>query len=307
MKRILPTCATFSRPTSIRRQFRPSFRANSLVVPGPIYRIICTHIPALFLQMLMEKMISMMRKTSDDKIVLISNYTQTLDLIEVLCREKRWGVVRLDGSMAPTKRQKLVDKFNDPENKTEFIFLLSSKAGGCGINLIGANRLILLDPDWNPANDAQALARVWREGQKKTCYLYRFIATGTLEEKVFQRQAHKQSLSACIVDENEDVERHFSLENLRELFQFREDTLCDTHDQFKCKRCFKGHQVERPPEKEINAGAGSVDTSGWNHYSELEMHRIPDVVLKENAKGLVSYTFQIQSHAGRFCAIPLVT
>lgn len=88
--------------------------------------------------------------------------------------------------MTITKRQKLVDQFNDPEGK-EFIFLLSSKAGGCGINLIGANRLILFDPgmlhelsymsdvglfstlDWNPAADQQALARVWRDGQKKEC------------------------------------------------------------------------------------------------------------------------------------------
>jgi DNA repair and recombination RAD54-like protein len=88
--------------------------------------------------------------------------------------------------MTITKRQKLVDQFNNPEGK-EFIFLLSSKAGGCGINLIGANRLILFDPglydglgcdaveltggmtDWNPAADQQALARVWRDGQKKEC------------------------------------------------------------------------------------------------------------------------------------------
>ena len=81
-------------------------------------------------------------------------------------------------------------------------------------------------------------------------------------------------MSSCVVDEEQDVERHFSLENLRELFQLKEDTLCDTHDQFKCKRCFKGHQVQRPPEKEINAGAGAVDTSQWNHYSELELHRV---------------------------------
>lgn len=89
--------------------------------------------------------------------------------------------------MTITKRQKLVDQFNNPEGK-EFIFLLSSKAGGCGINLIGANRLILFDPgmlfghslcrvkfnalsDWNPAADQQALARVWRDGQKKECTL----------------------------------------------------------------------------------------------------------------------------------------
>lgn len=106
--------------------------------------------------------------------MLISNYTQTLDVMERMCRERRWGQLRLDGSMAITKRQKLVDRFNDPEGK-EFVFLLSSKAGGCGINLIGANRLILFDPDWNPAADQQALARVWRDGQKKECFVYRFI------------------------------------------------------------------------------------------------------------------------------------
>jgi DNA repair and recombination protein RAD54 and RAD54-like protein len=112
--------------------------------------------------------------------------------------------------MNVNKRQKLVDRFNDPD-QPEFVFLLSSKAGGCGINLIGANRLVLFDPglhlsfsllmpDWNPAADQQALARVWRDGQKKDCFVYRFIGTGTIEEKIFQRQSHKQSLSSCVVD-----------------------------------------------------------------------------------------------------------
>ena len=61
----------------------------------------------------------------------------------------------------------------------EFVFMLSSKAGGCGLNLIGANRLVMFDPDWNPANDDQAMARVWRDGQKKQCYIYRLIAVST--------------------------------------------------------------------------------------------------------------------------------
>ena len=58
--------------------------------------------------------------------------------------------------------------------------MLSSKAGGCGLNLIGANRLVMFDPDWNPANDDQAMARVWRDGQKKQCYIYRLIAVSIL-------------------------------------------------------------------------------------------------------------------------------
>jgi DNA repair and recombination RAD54-like protein len=139
------------------------------------------------------------------------------------------------------KRQKLVDRFNDPSGE-EFVFLLSSKAGGCGLNLIGANRLVLFDPDWNPAADQQALARVWRDGQKKDCYIYRFIASGTIEEKIFQRQSHKQSLSNCVVDEATDMERHFSLADMRQLFLLHTASDCETHDTFKCKRCIQGKQ-----------------------------------------------------------------
>lgn len=68
-----------------------------------------------------------------------------------------------------------VDDINNPTSGT-FLFMLSSKAGGCGLNLIGANRLVMFDPDWNPANDDQAMARVWRDGQKKPCFVYRFLA-----------------------------------------------------------------------------------------------------------------------------------
>lgn len=97
--------------------------------------------------MILEGMIRQMRAETSDKIVLISNYTQTLDQIDKLCRLRRWQNFRLDGTMTIGKRQKIVDQFNDPTTP-QFIFLLSSKAGGCGINLIGANRLILFDPDW---------------------------------------------------------------------------------------------------------------------------------------------------------------
>ncbi len=191
--------------------------------------------------MVLQRFLETIRSTTNDKIVLISNYTQTLDVFERMCRANRWGMFRLDGTMTINKRQKLVDKFNDPEGK-EFIFLLSSKAGGCGLNLIGANRLVLFDPDWNPASDQQALARVWRDGQKKSCFVYRFIATGSIEEKILQRQSHKQSLSSCVVDEAQDAARHFSGEDLRALFTFKEETACDTHDTYKCKRCKSGKQ-----------------------------------------------------------------
>ncbi|KAG0036140.1 DNA-dependent ATPase protein rad54 [Podila clonocystis] len=240
----------------------------------------------------LDRMLAKIKKETTDKIVLISNYTQTLDIFEKLCRQKQYGVLRLDGTMTINKRQKLVDRFNNPDG-SEFVFLLSSKAGGCGLNLIGANRLILFDPDWNPAADQQALARVWRDGQKKDCFVYRFIATGSIEEKIFQRQSHKQSLSSCVVDEDQDVERHFSQENLRQLFQFNSTTeCCDTHETFKCKRCIKGRQIQKAAQ--VSYG----DTSTWNHFmGDHDLLKLPDPLLKAEADtGAVSFVFQYISH-----------
>ncbi|KAI5793737.1 helicase swr1 [Peziza echinospora] len=243
--------------------------------------------------MVLDRMLARIRKDTNDKIVLISNYTQTLDIFEKLCRSRNYGCLRLDGTMNVNKRQKLVDKFNDPEGP-EFVFLLSSKAGGCGLNLIGANRLVLFDPDWNPAADQQALARVWRDGQKKDCFVYRFIATGTIEEKIFQRQSHKQSLSSCVVDEAQDVERHFSIDSLRQLFEFHPNTLSDTHDTFKCKRCRDWKQFVKAPAMLYG------DTSTWNHFSNKDgggLDRIQDLLLRQEAGGdSVSSVFQYISH-----------
>lgn len=182
------------------------------------------------------RLIREMRKPGNggDKIVIISNYTQTLDLIGRMCRQNNWGFCRLDGSIGMKKRQKMVDEFNDPHSSL-VCFLLSSKAGGCGINLIGGNRLVLFDPDWNPAVDKQAAARCWRDGQKKRCFTYRFLATGTVEEKIFQRQLSKEGLQS-VVDDKEQVNA-LSTKDLRNLFKIRTDTPSDTHDKLRCERC----------------------------------------------------------------------
>ena len=96
------------------------------------------------------RMLNLLRRNTKDRVVIVSNFTQTLDLFTQLCRENKYPFVRLDGSISITKREKMVKKFNDPK-EDQFIFLLSSKAGGCGLNLIGGNRLIMFDMSWNPA------------------------------------------------------------------------------------------------------------------------------------------------------------
>ena len=152
--------------------------------------------------LVLARLLDYLRANTTDRIVLVSNYTQSLDLFQAFCRERcvicfpavqahgthvaprrRYPALRLDGSVTISKRQALVKQFNDM-SANQFAFLLSSKAGGCGLNLIGGNRLVLFDPDWNPANDKQAAGRVWRDGQKKRVFVYRFLSSGTIEEKV---------------------------------------------------------------------------------------------------------------------------
>lgn len=151
-----------------------------------------------------------------------------------MCKDNNWPWLRLDGTTSATKRTKLVAEFNDLKNNS-FAFLLSSKAGGCGINLIGGNRLVLFDPDWNPASDKQAAGRIWREGQQKRCFIYRFMGTCTIEEKIIQRQLSKEGLQN-IVDDKDQVNQ-FSTNELKAIFTRRTDTRSDTHDTLRCKRC----------------------------------------------------------------------
>ncbi|CAH9100397.1 unnamed protein product [Cuscuta europaea] len=187
----------------------------------------------------LARLLAQLRHSTDDRIVLVSNYTQTLDLFAQLCRERRYPFVRLDGTTSITKRQKLVNEFNDPL-KDGFAFLLSSKAGGCGLNLIGGNRLVLFDPDWNPANDKQAAARVWRDGQRKRVYVYRFLSSGTIEEKIYQRQISKEGLQQVIQQEQADSEIQgnlLSTEDLRDLFTFHDSVRSEIHEKISCTRC----------------------------------------------------------------------
>ena len=161
--------------------------------------------------------------------------------------------------MAIKKRAKLVAAFNDPES-SDYVFMLSSKAGGCGLNLIGANRLVMFDPDWNPANDDQAMARVWRDGQKKRCFIYRLVAAGTIEEKMLQRQLHKKALSGVVVDSHTTEDsRRFSVTDLRSLFKFTESK-STIHDSLNCARCVNGVEIKPPP-----SGGDPSDLGSWNH------------------------------------------
>ncbi|ORX79931.1 hypothetical protein BCR32DRAFT_28972 [Anaeromyces robustus] len=177
------------------------------------------------------KLLESIHTQTNEKVVLISNYTQTLDIYEEMCKIKNYTFIRLDGKTPSHKRQEYIDTFN--KNKNYFIFLLSSKSGGQGLNLVGASRLILFDIDWNPSVDIQAMARIWRDGQTRKVYIYRLLTSGTIEESIYQRQITKVSLSDNLIDEKNSTNK-FTMDELKDLFTFH-DSKCYTHDLLNCQ------------------------------------------------------------------------
>ncbi|TYJ57577.1 hypothetical protein B9479_001659 [Cryptococcus floricola] len=223
--------------------------------------------------LVLDKLLHSIHTTTEEKIVVVSNWTSTLDLIQGLCKAKRYPFLRLDGSTPAKQRQELVDRFNkDKARKDSFVFLLSAKAGGVGLNLIGASRLVLFDSDWNPSTDLQAMARIHRDGQKRPVYIYRFLTTNAIDEKIYQRQITKTGLSEQMLDHNSSEatttnKDSFSTEELRDIFTLNLRTNgCQTHDLLGCDCTL----VAREQTLQIESKPAKVDSDDGEHdYNEL--------------------------------------
>ncbi|KEP49875.1 putative RAD54-DNA-dependent ATPase of the Snf2p family protein [Rhizoctonia solani 123E] len=197
-------------------------------------------------------LLKQLRQTTEEKCILVSHYTSTLNIVEAYCRSAHYTYSRLDGSTAVNKRQQLVDEFNQARQSKKFLFLLSSKAGGVGLNLIGASRLVLIDSDWNPSHDLQSMARIHRDGQKRPVFIYRLLTTGTIDEKIYQRQVTKLGLSNSLISEASGKEAgsstkssadSFTQRDLQDIFSIHSHTLCQTHELLQCHCSNNDHVV----------------------------------------------------------------
>ncbi|KAL6863979.1 P-loop containing nucleoside triphosphate hydrolase protein [Trichoderma novae-zelandiae] len=127
---------------------------------------------------------------SGNKVLVFSHSVRLLRILQHLFTNTSYTVSYLDGSLSYEARQDVVDTFNsDP---TQFVFLISTKAGGVGLNITSANKVVIIDPHWNPAYDLQAQDRAYRIGQTRDVEVFRLISVGTIEEIVYARQIYKQ-------------------------------------------------------------------------------------------------------------------
>ena len=139
-------------------------------------------------------------KEARNKVLLFSQFTSMLDIIEDYVIFRGWKYCRLDGNTSAFDRDMQMADFNNAESD-KFIFLLSTRAGGVGINLQAANNVVLYDSDWNPQMDLQAQDRAHRIGQKREVRVYRLVTDNTIEQRIYERALAKLYLDACVVQQ----------------------------------------------------------------------------------------------------------
>jgi SNF2 family DNA or RNA helicase len=156
-------------------------------------------------------------KKGGHKCLIFTQMSKMLDILEVFLNLHSYTYVRLDGSTGVDRRQKLMDRFNsDPKL---FCFILSTRSGGLGINLTGADTVIFYDSDWNPAMDAQAQDRAHRIGQTRDVHIYRLVTQSTVEENILVKARQKRHLDYLVMTEgNFSEESLFNTKGLQDIF-----------------------------------------------------------------------------------------
>jgi E1A-binding protein p400 len=155
-------------------------------------------------------------KSEGHRVLIFTQMTKMLDILEVFMNLYGYTYMRLDGSTQPEERQTLMQRFNT--NPKIFIFILSTRSGGVGINLVGADTVIFYDSDWNPAMDQQAQDRCHRIGQTREVHIYRLISESTIEENILKKANQKRALDDLVIQSGGYNTEFFKKLNPMELF-----------------------------------------------------------------------------------------
>ncbi|KAK3765712.1 hypothetical protein RRG08_026186 [Elysia crispata] len=169
------------------------------------------------LNSVLDKIHSVTRGKTRDKCVVVSQWTKMLEIVGHHLSDRGISHAVIQGNIPAKKRMDLVDDFNMNPDGAQ-VMLVSLRAGGVGLNLIGGNHLFLLDSHWNPALEEQACDRIYRIGQSKNVFIYRFLCKDTIEEKILGLQTSKLSLAKAVLTGCEATSKKLTLNDLRMIF-----------------------------------------------------------------------------------------
>ena len=182
---------------------------------------------------LLEQMLPKLQKRGH-RVLIFSQFLGMLDIIEDFLTGMGAKFHRLDGSISSLERQKRIDSFNEPGSEY-FAFLLSTRAGGVGINLATADTVIILDPDFNPHQDIQALSRAHRIGQKKKVLCFQLMTKGSVEEKIMQIGRKKMALDHALIESMEKNEDEDAGEDLESILKHGAEALFTNNEKEQIK------------------------------------------------------------------------
>ncbi|KAK4372081.1 hypothetical protein RND71_007465 [Anisodus tanguticus] len=190
-------------------------------------------------------------------VLIFSQTRKMLNLLQDALISNGFQFMRLDGTTKAPDRLKIVNDFQ--EGRGAPIFLLTSQVGGLGLTLTKADRVIVVDPAWNPSTDNQSVDRAYRIGQMKDVVVYRLMTCGTVEEKIYRKQVYKGGLFKTATEHKEQI-RYFSQQDLRELFSLPKDGGFDiSHTQ---KQLNEEHDHEQKMEDDLKAHVKFLEKLG---------------------------------------------
>jgi DNA helicase INO80 len=188
----------------------------------------------------LKKLDELLKKliVEDHRVLIFCQMTRMLDILEEYMSKRKYTYFRMDGSTQIADRRDMINEFQT--NPKIFAFLLSTRAGGLGVNLTGADTVIFYDNDWNPTMDAQATDRAHRIGQTKVVSVYRLITADTIEERVLKRAKQKQNVQATVYSggafkadifkQNDIVELLYSEEEMKKMEQDKKKLLLELNN-----------------------------------------------------------------------------